>query len=401
MKKMRKLLALVLSLAMVFGMATVVSAAYTPQYDDEGNLKAWLSKTFNTEVGMGVTFGFTATQDKTEGDDYEDADMSLTIADISFESTDIGSTTKVSQLVYPKYNAAGIYKYTVKENSTVTGTIPEAEGKAKMIMSKAEYEVLVYVQYDEGEGRYEVTAVHVTQTKDDDGSEILDGQKIGDIGPGTEGEDKNNFNFTNTYVYEAGIGEDPENPDENYTENGAFKVSKTVENASDEDKTSKEFEFTATFTFPAGTDKNTLGGINAEGVNGFSHTSDKIDGGLNQSVYTFKLKHEGSVKITGLPVGTIVDIDETANKNYKPSAEITMNGVGQSGVVAEGYEDPLDVNDQELGKAKNTIDVTNTGLVVPPTGVIINVLPFALMLLLGCGALFLFVFTKTRRSSER
>lgn len=42
--------------------------------------------------------------------------------------------------------------------------------------------------------------------------------------------------------------------------------------------------------------------------------------------YTFHLKANKNMKFTGVPVGTTITVKESAAKNYKGSAEITING---------------------------------------------------------------------------
>ena len=152
------------------------------------------------------------------------------------------------------------------------------------------------------------------------------------------------------------------------------------------------FSFKATFTFPAGTDADSLGGITG------NDSPVTLEDG---NTYEFTLKHNENMVFKNLPTGTTVTITETGNPNYKATAVSKMGKTEAQFGTNNKYGDDLTVNDEKLTATTNTVDVTNAHLYIPTTGVIINVLPFALMLLLGCGALFLFVFTKTRRSSER
>ena len=428
MKKMRKLLALVLSLAMVFGMATVVSAA-----NQDTDVEAYMSKTYNAEVGHDFTFKFKAEQD-TATPGYIHESVALTIGEdntISFTENDTeatGTSTKTAKLNFADFTQAGVYRYVVTEEG-VTPDFTPTDHEA-LILSQAKYEVLVYVQEETGEEEggggldvgvdpgwdgdhnlgfdslvlrnastdasdYKIVKIIVNRLNNNDGTPIEEGEKITDIGPGA---DTNEFNFENTYVYEAGSGEDeedpdPENPNPDYDENGSLKVSKMVTNGDGEvNDADREFSFKATFTFPAGTDADSLGGITGN--------DEEID--LEQgNTYDFTLKHNGNMVFKNLPTGTTVTITETGNPNYKATAVSKMGSKTDQFGTDSKYGDDLTVENQKLTATTNTVEVTNAHLYIPTTGVIINVLPFALMLLLGCGALFLFVFTKTRRSSER
>ena len=151
-----------------------------------------------------------------------------------------------------------------------------------------------------------------------------------------------------------------------------------------------QFDFTATFKFPTGTDANTLGGI--KDANGKPVS---LDG---NGTCSFKLKATESMKFTGVPVGTIITVKESAAKNYKGSAEITINGAKLTPVAATAYNTELTaVTNQKLGQKQNTVDVTNTYNDVPVTGIIMNTLPYVLMIALCGVALIAFVGFKRRR----
>ena len=106
------------------------------------------------------------------------------------------------------------------------------------------------------------------------------------------------------------------------------------------------------------------------------------------------------MKFTGLPVGTKIIVKETGAVNYKGSASVVLNG-GDAKIVAAGkyHEDftAVDGDNDKLGQNKNTVDVTNTYNHVPTTGIIMNTLPYVLMIALCGAALFGFVAFKRRR----
>ena len=340
------------------GTATKVTAAY-------------ISKTFNREVAKDETFSFTATQ-------VAGNTAKVTIPDISFSGTGTGTTTRRVQVSFPEWPDAGKYEYTVKE----TGATPAItdEKHQKMIMSHAEYTMDVYVS--NGDNGLEISNIIVNKTKDDKGTAATGKVDISNT-------DKNGFNFTNTYVQEAGTGIDPTNPDPDYTTYGSLDVSKIIKtDAADTADTNKEFEFTANFTFPTGTDGTTLG---AKATIGDSTTS------ITGTSHTFNLKHGQNVKFTGLPVGTKISVTESATPNYKGSAEVVINNGTKEAVAETKYNEALTVSDKTLGQNKNTVDVTNTYNYVPATGIIMNTLPYVLMIALCGVALIAFVGFKRRR----
>lgn len=386
MKKFTKrILAIVAAGVMTMGMAM---PAFAAKPDTTNNAKeAYISKTYNTEVGKAETFSFTATQ-ITEGEDVIKTAHPVTIPTISFEATELGTNTKRAKIDCGTFNEAGKYSYIVKE-SGATPAVTETAYE-KMIMSEAEYRMDVYVQ--DTDSGLEINKIIVNILKDDEGEAFEEGTGItGKVDVGDS--DQNGFKFVNTYVQEAGTGEnpDPSKPDPDYTTNGSLNVlKKVVKNVNSSDATApdsnEEFDFTAEFTFPAGTDQNTLGGVKANG------TVITLAGG---KTHTFKLKADGNMKFTELPVGTTIKVTEAAKANYKGSAVVTLNGV-ETSIAAAKYNEALTANGK-LGQKKNIVDVTNRYNNVPTTGIIMNVLPYVLMIALCGAALTAFVVFKRRR----
>ena len=377
-KMFKKVLAVVAAGAMTMGMAMPTFAA-----DGGKTTEAWITKTYYTEVGKAEKFSFTAEQVKT-GTGIITTDAAVTMPEISFTDTETGTISKRGQITFPTYPEAGKYEYTVTETQTADPIVANSEHE-KMIMSQAEYTMDVYVT--DGATGTEISNIVVNKVKDDAGQ--TDTGKV-DIG----NTDTNKFNFTNTYVQEAGTGTNPTNPDPIYNQFGSLNVSKKIVNANGTTTTpDDEFTFTATFAFPNGTDASTLGGI--KDANGGDVTL--AEGGT----YTFHLKANENMKFTGVPVGTTISVKESAAKNYKGSAEITINGTKLTPVAATSYNTEFTVvnsqNSQKLGQKQNTVDVTNTYNDVPVTGIIMNTLPYVLMIALCGVALIAFVGFKRRR----
>lgn len=334
--------------------------------------EAYISKTFNTEVGKNETFSFKAEQ--VEGNTAQ-----VTIPDISFTDSETGSKTKRAKVPFPEeWPDAGKYEYTVTE----TGASPAITDTKHqtMIMSQAEYTMDVYVS-NVGD-KLEISNIIVNKKKDDKGQTKTGKVDISDT-------DANGFKFTNTYVQEAGTGTDPTNPDPTYGKDGSLNVSKKIElneNGGTASATDS-FSFKATFNFPTGTDASTLGGVKANG----SDITLKAGG-----TYDFTLQNGGNEKFTGLPVGTTMTVTESATPNYKGSANVTINGANESTVATTKYNEVLTVSNKKLGQKKNAVDVTNTYNNVPLTGIIMNNLPYIAMIVIGAAALVVYVQNKRK-----
>lgn len=377
MKKFtKKMLAIVAAAAMTMGLAMPAfasEAGETPKKVTE----AYISKTYNTEVVKGLTFKFTATQ-VTTGAGVNTTAHPITIPDIAFTEPNIGSNKAVSKIDFGTFNEVGEYVYEVKENAQSEPAVTETEHE-KLIMSKAEYTMHVYVVEDKGV--FKIDNIIVNKKKDDKGAGSTG--KVDNIGGNAN---DNKFRFVNTYVQEAGTGTDPTKPGEDYTNFGSLNVSKKVVDA--HTRTSQTFNFTASFVFPEGTDATTL-------KNGVKANDTVITEQLS-SGYTFTLENGKNMKFTGLPVGTKITVTEAATPNYKGSAVVTINGTEEN-VAADGYNKDFSISNKKLGQNKNAVDVTNTYNNVPTTGIIMNTLPYVLMVALCGVALVAFVASKRRK----
>ncbi len=366
----KKMLAIVAAGAMTMGLAMPTSV-FAAEGDTVTKVtEAYISKTFNTVVGKNETFSFKAEQ---VGGNTE----KVTIPDISFSDTETGSRTKTAKVSFPEWTDAGKYEYTVTETKADPAITDEKH--QKMIMSKAEYTMDVYVS--NGDNGLEISNIIVNRKQDDKGHTATGKVDFSNT-------DKNTFNFTNTYVQEAGTGTDPTKPGSTYDKDGSLNVTKTINPNGGTVNAEKMFDFTATFTFPTGTNADTLGGV--KGADGNKITINE-DG-----TYTFKLKANGNMKFTGVPVGTQISVAESATPNYKGSAESVFNGQPQTKVEADKYNEAITVKNT-LGQNQNKVDVTNTYNFVPATGIIMNTLPYVLMIALCGAALMAFVAFKRRR----
>ena len=109
------------------------------------------------------------------------------------------------------------------------------------------------------------------------------------------------------------------------------------------------------------------------------------------------------MKFTELPVGTTIKVTEAAKANYKGSAAVVINNENKAAVVATKFNEEIKVLDKaantgyKLGQKKNIVDVTNRFNNVPTTGIIMNTLPYVLMVALCAVALFGFVAFKRKK----
>lgn len=379
MKKLsKKMLAVVAAGAMTMGLAMPAFAAGAGEETTKVT-QAYISKTYNTEVGKAMKFNFTATQ-ITTGADVVKSTVDCTIPSISFTDSETGTNKKVSsEITFAPFTEAGKYEYTVKETAADPG-VTDSEHE-KLIMSLAEYKMDVYV-VENPVGTFKVDNIVVNKTKNDKGTD--ENGKVDISGDTT----KNTFNFVNTYVQEAGTGTTPTTPDPNYEKNGSLNVSKKINAQGETPSATDSFSFTATFAFPEGTGVDTLGAK--------AGTEDLTLG--TDGTYKFTLKDGQNMKFTGLPVGTKITVTEAGAANYKGSAEVFLDNVKQDTVAATKYNELLKaVTDGKLGQNRNTVDVTNTYNHVPTTGIIMNTLPYVLMIALCGAALFGFVAFKRRR----
>ena len=379
MKKLsKKMLAVVAAGAMTMGLAMPAFADGAGEETTKVT-QAYISKTYNTEVGKAMKFNFTATQ-ITTGADVVKSTVDCTIPSISFTDSETGTNKKVSsEITFAPFTEAGKYEYTVKETAADPG-VTESEHE-KLIMSLAEYKMDVYV-VENPVGTFKVDNIVVNKTKNDKGTD--ENGKVDISGDTT----KNTFNFVNTYVQEAGTGTTPTTPDPNYEKNGSLNVSKKINAQGETPSATDSFSFTATFAFPEGTGVDTLGAK--------AGTEDLTLG--TDGTYKFTLKDGQNMKFTGLPVGTKITVTEAGAANYKGSAEVFLDNVKQDTVAATKYNELLKaVTDGKLGQNRNTVDVTNTYNHVPTTGIIMNTLPYVLMIALCGAALFGFVAFKRRR----
>ena len=348
----KKLGAFVLAGTMLLSMGTTVFAAGEPTVPDvNSNGQVPITKEFEMADGLktpAATFKFTATSQIAGA-------PTATIADVSFTEGQTGTlkgekyvlegTTTISfQGTWPH---AGEYVYTVKETQ---------ESIPNVTYDTSTYTLRVYVI---------------------NGTNGLKVEKI--TAEGANGK-TNKILFTNTYAKNDATLTIEKNTEGDYA-----------------DKTRK-FDFEITFTKSPMSDQTTFTGtIGAQSV---EYTAGQTK--------TFKLADGEKLVFNNLPVGTTYMVKElAATDGYTPKVTVVENKtttVTNKTVAQEG--DALDTLKQDgtknlVGENENKVTFTNTHKGVVPTGILMNNLPFILLVAVAIVAFVSLAVIKRRRTSGK
>lgn len=360
----------------------------------------YISKVLQAGAGTATndTFTFTVTPLGFEGADGAvpgtGADMgkAANIADVTVTgaATSTGADQILTgQVMLPSssdnikaaYGHAGVFEYTVAEKA-LDGGMGATTGNA-VKQSQAVYKMRVYIENGTS-GVLSISQVTVERTTSDatDGATTVS-EKV-EPGKPTDGT-ANGFVFTNMYQATKPLD-----------------ILKSVEGAYG-DKT-KNFTFAVTFTLPSyytdGTYKYTKG----DGSEGQVTTTNKT-----ATVSDLTLADAQHLNFAALPVGTTYTVTETAADGYTPAVvsyqedtratqkttQPTAKSADGTGAVAAGsgikYSGTVD--------AQGSFDtVTNTYQTVSPTGVLINNLPY--LLLVGMPVAIAGVWFAARRKEQ-
>lgn len=348
----KKIGAFVLAGAMLLGMGTTAFAAEettTPNVNQKGQVP--ITKKFEMADGLktpAATFKFTATP-TTEGA------PTATIADVSFTEGQAGT------LKGEKYVLEG------KTAISFTGTWPHA---GEYVYTVAEtQESMPNVTYDTSSYTLRVYVINGTK-----GLEI---EKI--TAQGANGK-TDKILFTNTY-----------------TKNNATLTIEKNTTGKYADKT-KEFKFEITFTKSPMSDQTSFTGtIGAQ--------SDTYIAGTPKE---FSLADREQLVFHDLPVGTTYVVKElAATDGYTPSVTVRENQTTTLTDKTVQEAEALDTLKQDgtknlVGEYENKVTFTNThqGGVVP-TGIVMNNLPFILLVAVAIVAFVSLAVIKRRRTSGK
>lgn len=398
---MKRILTSVLGAAMTLGLCMgnavpAMAADGVIEGTEEAPADAYLTKELQVADGVTVpeaAFSFTFEKTKEDGGAPTAEMPDITDKTVSYIETDtvtpdesgLKKIKKMSGKILDgvTFSHAGEYEYKVTETQAVSGYVVDPD-KETMEYSKAEYTMRVIVNNKaDGNGVY-VKYVVVNRVKNDAGAE--EAAKV------SAGDDvtANTFTFTNVFTRTGSALDwnDTKKP-------SPLEISKTV--TGDAGDKTKAFDFTLTLTKSP---------TEADAVTEYPAVITRADGtteNVTVSVgvsYTFRLKHGEKLSFdkgagatgTLLPAGTRYTIAETAVDGYTTSAQIKENG-GTSITVND-----VQAGNKLVGDHENYAKYTNDKGVTPPTGIIINNLPFLLLIGAAIGAFVLFIAARRRRS---
>ena len=347
----KKFSALVLAGTMLFSMGTNVFAAGETIPDVNNNGKVTITKDFEMADGLAtpnVTFKFTATSQTPDA-------LPAMIEDISYAVGDKG-TLKDEKYVISKDTAisftgnwkhAGEYVYTVTES--------QENPVENVTYDTSSYTLRVYV-INEGNG--------------------LKVQKI--TAEGKEGK-TDKILFTNTY-----------------TKNDATLTIEKNTEGDYADKT-REFDFEITFTKSPMSEQTAFTGMIG------SQPVECIAG----QAKPFKLADGEQLVFNNLPVGTTYVVKELAAEDgYTPKVTVVENQtttVTNKTVQETEALDTLKENGTKnlVGENENKVTFTNTYKDVAVTGIVMNNLPFILLVAVAIVAFVSLAVVKRRRTSGK
>lgn len=370
----------------------------TAMSNGETNAQVSINKVLNIAEGIttplaNFTFTFTPkTGNSSNGAPYETINASNgQIADktVDYSETDVllsGQTSikKSTGNIFENvtYTHAGEYVYTVAEKQNVGWRAIQKNGSPIDFMTydNRNYEMHVIVKNKTTGGTY-ISSVYFKQVTP---------SVNGKVKPSESGTTYKYDLFTNIYRKNAGKITDPNEPNPNKPNvskvdpNAKSLAVKKVVSGETADK-SKDFTFKLTFTKAS------------------TETSQSITGKIGETSKTFvygqettiTLRHDQSLVFDTIPAGTRYKLVETGSQGYTASAAYKENGASknQAGTVSTNFtQDSILV-----GEKPNDNTITNSLPDVTTTGLLIDNLPFILMI--GLGLAGFVVLSKKRRQA--
>ena len=370
----------------------------TAKANGETSAKVSINKVLNIAEGITTpeaTFTFTFTPKtgtSSNGAPYETIDSTngqITDKNVSYSGTDVLATgqtniKKETGDIFREvnYTHAGEYVYTVAEKQNVGWKVIQKNGSPIDFMTydNRNYEMHVIVKNKTTGGTY-ISSVYFKQV-----SPSVNGK----VKPSESGTTYKYDLFTNIYRKNAGKITDPNEPNPNKPNvskvdpNAKSLVIKKVVSGATADK-SKDFTFKLTFTKAS------------------TETSQSITGKIGETSKTFvygqettiTLRHDQSLVFDTIPAGTRYKLVETGSQGYTASAAYKENGASknQAGTVSTNFTQDSIL----IGEKPNDNTITNSLPDVTPTGLLIDNLPFILMI--GLGLAGFVVLSKKRRQA--
>ena len=336
---MKKLFALLLTLALVLSFGITAMAA-EPVMTSKATTYEALIKTYNVVGGNDATLYPAETLTFTSTPAVSNPDpTNLTVNDLEVT----GNTKQKLVINVPAYSKVGVYHYTITENAGNTQGVTYTNGAV---------ELSVLVEYDyndtDGDGYGLKATIGVTNT----------------AGEGEEAVKHNTF--TNTYSL------------------GSLTVSKEV--AGNLASQTQEFDIDVTFT----SDKPVLSTITC----GDGQTITSANWTLADSVYTakvtVKLAHGDNVTISDIPAGVTYTVVEQAKHEAADP-----NGSNPETGYTVTYADEKSAG-TITADTVDTVKVVNTKGTTVNTGVVLDSLPYILLIAVAVVGVVLFTARKRR-----
>lgn len=353
---MKRFLSILLAVMMVASLGSFAALAA-----DEGATlyadltKVGISKTLNVADGITgypatYSFKFTAVATDTvaEADHPAIANKDITVGEQSNdEATGTITFEFLSSLEFPH---AGEYKYTIEE---VAPDAPESTDEITKTLTAdtSKYTLRVYVVNDG-------TSLKIAGITVETVVEGGEGEKVDPTIVQNENEhDISGVNFTNTYTEVI-----------NSTKDGVLTVTKTI--TGDYADRTKEFPITVKLTLPSTATAADVAVATGTTLDGTTATANLADG--------------GKIQFTKLPAGTTFTVSETQDDAYK--SKITGFVKTEDTALVEGNRTDVE-GKAPITAAKNNVAIENNREDLVPTGVIINNLPYVLLVVIAGGAL--------------
>lgn len=354
----------------------------------EANAKVVINKVLNIAEGIttpAATFKFTFTPKtgtSSNGAPYEVASETdaakghIPERTVTYSSADKAQQDKIvkpTEDIFKdvSYDHAGEYVYTVKEEAN---TYNATAGLDAIKYDTKTYDMHVIVKNKKGAGTY-ISSVFFKEN----GTTTTAEKKEPSTGSATEGFKYDLFE--NTYTKEGGkitpgTGGGGDTVDTNAK---ALTIKKQVSGGT-ADKT-KDFSFKLVVKLPS-TNKTAATPVQNITVNhGNKPEQVAVDQDGVTITKTFTLKHDETFTVDSLPAGSHYTVTETGTPGYTASAAYKANGEEkkQQGTQSADFT----VQDVLVGEKTNENNITNDLPDVTPTGLLIDNLPFILMIGLG------------------
>lgn len=325
-------------MAAVMCMGTVVSAADTPTVDAE------IQKDFQIAEGITVPdITFTFTFAGVEADAPAISAKTVAYSNADTVTSGISSKTVAEIFRGVTFPHAGVYTYTVQETAGETSV-----ENGTVTYDGSVYTVRVYVRNTENGG---LAIDQITAAKGAEGQEVKQSE----------------IKFVNKFEKKTNL----------------VVKKNTVGDLADK---TKEFTFNVTFTKPATYDGST-----------FVSGNDTYTFGQE---YTFTLADGGQKVFSNLPAGTRYVVTEVGSADgYAPSVTVVENGtqtVNKTAADADSLATAETGKTNLAGEGTNTVTFTNTYKDVPITGIIMNNLPFVILILAAAAGIVGYLVIRRR-----